>query len=434
MKAIHTAIVAVALVVGLSGEARSGGFALEEQSVSGLGNAFAGGAAVAEDASTIFSNPAGLTRLQGQNAAAGAHLILPNVRFRKDEARDAGGAPLAGGEGGDAGKNVVVPNAYYSATLRSGLAFGFGLSVPFGLATDYSENWVGRYHAVKSEVSAVNLNPSVAYRVTEQWSVGAGFNAQRLAAEMTNRVDFGAFLGMPQAADGMAKLTGENWGYGWNVGTLVALGSGTRVGVAYRSRVKHDIEATAEFKLPEGLPPEVSAGLAASGFRDTDAEVSITLPDSASISFFHALGAKWAAMADVTWTNWSTFDELRVRFDSGLPDDATEEDWKDSWRYAVGLTYRPTPAWAWRLGVAYDRDPIPDAEHRTPRIPSNDRFWTAFGVGYRPTPWLAVDLGYAHLFVRDAKIERNQDALRGVLAGSYEISPDIFSAQLTATF
>jgi long-chain fatty acid transport protein len=143
-------------------------------------------------------------------------------------------------------------------------------------------------------------------------------------------------------------------------------------------------------------------------------------------------------MADLTWTNWSTFDELRVEFDSGLPDDVTEENWKDTWRLAVGTTYTPNTRWAWRAGLAYDQDPIPDARHRTPRIPSADRFWAALGVGYRPVSWLGVDVGYAHLFVKDADIDRRstnpEDRLRGSLKGTYDLSADIVSAQLTATF
>ncbi|MBI5444581.1 MAG: outer membrane protein transport protein [Deltaproteobacteria bacterium] len=443
MKRVFSAAAAVACMLGFAAQALSGGFALEEQSVSGLGNAYAGGAAVVEDASTIFFNPAGLTRLKGQNAAAGVHLIVPHARFEKDLALDAAGAPLTGGEGGDAAESRLVPNAYYGVTLGSGLALGLGVSVPFGLSTEYPKDWVGRYQAVRSEVAVLNLNSSAAYRLTKRWSVGAGFNAQRLEAEMTNRVDFGAILAptlgtLPQSADGTSKLTGTNWSYGWNVGALYELGDDTRIGLAYRSRVKHDIEGEAEFDLPPGLPAPAADALAAQGFRNDDAKVSITLPDSASLSLFHRLNRHWAAMVDLTWTNWSTFDELRVRFKSGLPDDVTEEQWEDTWRLALGLTYTPSSVWTWRAGVAYDQDPIPDARHRTPRIPSADRIWTAFGLGYRPAPWLGFDLGYAHLFVADAKIDRQvateQDALKGALRGSYELSADIVSAQLTASF
>lgn len=447
MKRAVILLVSAAALFGVATHARAGGFALEEQSVSGLGNAFAGGAASAEDASTVFFNPAGLTLLKGQNAAAGGQLIVPHAKFQKDEARHATGAPLTGGDGGDAGEPALIPNAYYSVTFESGLALGFGLSVPFGLASDYAEDWVGRYHATRSEMSATSLTPCVAYRVTPAWSVGAGLVIQRLEAELSNRVDFGFILALagvpgfaPQSADGEATLTGDHWGYGYAVGTIYEFGRDSRIGFAYRSRVKHKVEGRADFDLPEGLPPQLVQALAAEGFRDTDAEVSITLPDSASLSFYHRLSPRWVAMADVTWTNWSIFDELRVHFAKGLADDVTTENWKDAWRFAVGLNYTPTPVWTWRAGVAYDQDPIPDAEHRTPRVPSSDRIWTTFGFGYRPVPWLGVDFGYAHLFLRDARIDKkisglsDEDAPRGVLKGEFEVSADIVSAQLTARF
>lgn len=450
MKALRVLGCAATLALW-AGSARAGGFALIEQSVSGLGNAFAGGAAAAEDATTIFFNPAGLTRLKGQHAIAGLHVVMPRAQFDNEGSKDVTGKPLTGGDGGQAGETGLVPNGYYSVGLDNGLAFGLGLCAPFGLATKYDSTWVGRYHAVESSVQTVNINPSVAYRVTPQWSLGAGLSAQWLDAKLTNKVDFGLAVTTkvapgimaPQGADADAELTGNDWGYGFNLGMLYEFNSNSRIGISYRSRIKHKIEGEADFTLPAlptGLPPAADAGVkaVAAAFQDTDADVEITLPDSASLSLYHRFNPKLAVMADITWTNWSTFDELRVKFDSGLADSVTTEDWKDTWRFSVGATYNPNPAWALRAGLAYDQEPIPDPSSRTPRIPGNDRLWTAVGVGYQIASWLGVDVGYAHLFVKDPEIQKSasnpEDASRGSLVGTYDASVDIVSAQLRAVF
>jgi long-chain fatty acid transport protein len=431
-----------------SGTAMGAGFALIEQSVSGLGNAYAGGAAGAEDATTIFYNPAGLTRLDGQEMILGVHIISPTAKFHNEGSTHVTGAPLTGGNGGNGGVTVLLPNLYYSKKFSDRLSMGIGINSPFGLATNYDEGWVGRYHALESKVMTVNINPSIAYKITEQLSVGAGFSAQYLRARLSKAIDFGTLdaigafiplgipagaLGLaPQSSDGFVSLEGESWGMTYNLGLLFELTKNTRIGAAYRSRVEHTLRGDADYKdVPAGLAP-------APLFKDGEAEASVTLPDSFSVSVFHQLNTKWMIMADFTWTNWSLFDELVVDADNPYQDnDVTVENWQDNYRYSIGVTYMPIKELALRAGTAYDTSAVESKEYRTPRIPDSDRIWAALGAGYRLSKMLSFDIGYAHLFVNDPEIDKDavdDDMLRGGLKGSYGADVDIVSAQLNLTF
>lgn len=448
-EAAKTFILTVFLFLFSAGQALAAGFALIEQGVAGLGNAYAGGAASAEDATTIFFNPAGMTRLPDQQIIVGTHIIAPSAKFHNEGSTHVlqaqTGVPLIGNDNGDGGVTKALPNFYYSKKIGERTVLGVGVNAPFGLATDYDANWVGRYHAIESDVVTVNINPSVAYKVNDRVSVGGGINVQYIKATLSNAIDFGtldavgafsafglpagALKLMPQTADGYARIEGDHWGLGYNLGILYEFDQKTRMGIAYRSSVKHTIKGDAVFSsVPGPLAP---------AFKNTGVSSDIKLPDTLSVSFSHDIGPQWTVMADVTWTNWSVLNELRVKFDSGQPDSVTTLEWRDSYRYSLGLTYRPDGKWTCRTGVAYDETPIPNEQRRTPRIPDGNRIWTALGVGYKFSKMVSADLGYAHLFVNHPKIDKTpagDDLLRGGLKGTYDAHVDIASAQLTFTF
>lgn len=433
------AALAAGVVAGSAAEVRAAGFAIVEQSASGIGNAFAGGAASAEDASTIFYNPAGLMRLKGTQAIVGAHGI--NTSFVFDNNRSTHSLTpvshqeLTGDNGGNGGTLGLVPNLYVSSNSGNGWAFGLGVNAPFGLTTDWDKGWVGRYHALKSSVSVIDINPTLAVDLGAGVSLGVGFNAMYMSAELSQAIDFGASMNQPQQVDGKATLTADDWSYGLNVGLLWQVTENSRIGVQYRSRVTEQLDGTAEFDVPDSVRTMLNSlgGARATLYTDTDAGGTITLPDSASLSAYHRFSPQWAAMADATWTHWSVFNELRIKFENPAQEDSvTTENWKDAWRFSAGVTYNPTPAWPIRLGVAYDQTPVPNARHRTPRLPDNDRYWASIGTGYQLASWLSFDVGYTHLFVKDAEIDKEpigEDASRGGLKGTFENSADIFSAQ-----
>jgi len=215
-------------------------------------------------------------------------------------------------------------------------------------------------------------------------------------------------------------------------GALFQISQDMRVGIAYRSNIKQDLEGDVTFTLPAGFPalPAVANG---------PVTASIDLPETASLSVFQRFDDKWDIMADITWTHWSRFQDLTVLRSNGTVLSTQPENWSDSWRFSIGLNYRATEKLMWRFGTSYDQTPVSDA-YRTPRIPDQDRVWAAIGVQYAFTPALLLDVGYAHLFVKDASVNQpnNIPALpataRGQLTGNYENSVDIVGVQLTWSF
>jgi long-chain fatty acid transport protein len=437
------------ILTTLSSSALASGFALIEQSASQMGNAFAGGAAFANDASTLFFNPAGLTRIPHQVIGA-VHLIMPSAKFH-GSATDPLGNPVSGGNGGDTRQLSTVGNLYYNLPLGKELFFGMGINVPFGVSTKYNDDWKGRYHAIESEVRTVNFNPTLAYKVSELVSVGAGVSLQYIDGKLTQAIDQGSLcrpalmapppagigadfptadatcnrLGLtPQGNDATAKVTGNNWGMGYNFGVLLQPAESTRIGLSYRSKVKQQLTGNARFRNADPL------FTANNVFVNTDATADIDLPQSASLSIYQDISPKWSLMADVTWTGWENFQELRIEYDSFQPDTVVDESWNDTLRYALGVDYRPNSKWTLRTGVAFDETPIPDAAHRTPRIPGEDRTWLAVGFGYRFSQALAFDVGYAHLFVLDDPEIDSSSPSTGSLTGEYDAQVDLLSAQL----
>lgn len=448
--------VTAALVAFASGGAQAAFFQLAENSPAGLGNAFAGGAAIAEDASTVWYNPAGLTRLPGSQLVVGGYYIKPSLEFTKTSANRSaalGGGAISGGDGGDAGEAVFVPNFFYSRQVNDRLNFGVGINVPFGLASDYEDDWVGRYHANRSEIKTVNVNPALAYKVTDQFSVGGGLNYQKLDATLTQAVDYGSICllaggggpppsgcgATPGANDGAARVEADDDAWGFNLGVLWQPTSATRLGTAYRSKMKYGLEGSFDVTAPNAVAAAVGAS-PSFGLVDSDLDASVTLPETISLSAYHALSPVWALMADITRTRWSRLPELRIDFDSSQADSVVTLDLKDVNRYSVGAVYTPGGNWSYRAGLALDKTPTPNEVVRTPRLPDEDRLWVAFGAGYRQSDTLSFDISYVYIKVDDASINKsagtvgNENFLRGSLVGNYEANIQILSGQVNWKF
>lgn len=452
------AFVAGALYLAGVQTTQAGGFALIEQSLPGMGTAYASGAAHGEDNSSIFFNPATMSLFDGTQATAGVHIVISQAEFNdkgSTRAPGLGGSSLGTDDGGDAGTTGVVPHAAYSRQIDDDTWFGLTINVPFGLTTEYDDGWVGRYHALKSELMSVNINPMIARKINDRLTIGAGISAQYIDAELTQAVDFGsidaALLGGaagtlgPGTADGEGSVEGDSWGWGFNLGLLYEFSERTRVGLQYRSEIDHEVEGDAEFGGggQAAVSGAIQGLLGERQFVDTDVKSDVTLPATASVSIYHELNDEWAIMGDYTWTGWNSLDELRFEFDSDQADSVTTFKWKNTSRVAIGTTYSPASSnWTYRAGIAFDESPIPSAEYRTPRLPGEDRLWFAIGAGYRHSDNLHFDFGYAYLDVDDPEIKKtaslvptpNEDAFRGSLNGDYDASVHILSAQLKYTY
>jgi len=450
-------VLALALAAA-SAPASAAFFQIAEQSASGMGNAFAGGAAIAEDASTVWYNPAGMTRLKGVQFIVGGSYIRPSFSADVKSASSAIG-PIGGG-GGDAGVPAFVPEVYATLPVSSRLAFGAAVNAPYGLVTDYPGAWAGRYYALRSDIKTVNVNLAAAFKFHDALSLGVGANHQNLDAELTQAVDFatlctaGFILGIPGAAacgqnggftqpgnpnDGSAKIKakGDTWGY--NAGILSQLGA-TRVGLAYRSQMKYKLDGSFDISAPANVPPAL---LTNTNFRlvDSGASTQITLPSTLSLSAVLETKGPWTLMADVTRTNWHVLPELRIKFDSGQGDQVVALNLKDAYRYSVGATYRVNDAWVLRTGLALDRSPVTSSADRTPRLPDSDRRWLSLGAGVRASQSVYLDFAYTYIRLADSSVQKTdggvgtENAFRGNLSADYRGSAvQIFGAQMRLAF
>lgn len=465
---IRRARVAAALsgiaVMSAGGYASGAGFALQENSGSAMGNAFAGGAAAAEDASTVWSNPAGMSRLASPEVSLAIHLITPSFKFHDDGSVPAASQPL-GGTGGDAGSLNVVPNLYVAVPIDRQWSVGVGVNAPFGLVTEYDDNWIGRFQAVKSDIKTINVNPSVSWRVNDTFAVGAGVSWQRIDAELTQKANYSGALGQAAVTaagagafptslvptivaltPGLAsnvKVEGDDSAWGWNIGLLWDATPQTRIGAQYRSSIKYHVSGNISFDHPAlpALPPALApvvGGLAAGvngALANGGVTANIEVPDIANVSVFHRLNDRWDLMADLQYTRWSTFKELKFVRTTGVALPATPENFDDVWRVSVGATYHWNDAWSFRGGLAWDQTPVTNAD-RTPRLPDGDRVWIAVGAQYRFNRNLALDGGFVYIPVKRPDILQNagSTAMNGLIKGNYDASVTIFSAQLTYTF
>ena len=429
------ALAVASTLAGASTLASAAGFALIEQSASGMGNAFAGAAATAEDASTVFYNPAGMSRLEGTQITVGGHLIDLSAKFSNSGSSKPAAIvtnPL-GGNGGDAGGIAVVPNFYFVMPIGDRLNIGVGVNAPFGLKTEYDDNWAGRFQGIKSELMTINVNPALSFKVNDVFSVGVGANYQRLKAELTNAVVLGA------NTEGRAKLEADDDAWGWNAGVLFQPTTSTKIGASYRSKLNYKLDGTTTVTTAAGAVVAPASG---------PTTAAVTLPDSFSLSLAQKLNDQWDFLADATYTKWSEIDRINiVNSTNGTLRDSLVLDFDNTWRYSIGANYKLNDGWTLKGGVAYDQSPVKGATTRSVRLPDNDRIWLSLGASMKIRDSGKLDFGYSHLFIKDADINftRSQQApgqmtptpapgTASTVLGTYTGSVDIFSVQYSLSF
>ncbi|MQY52478.1 transporter [Rhodocyclus tenuis] len=427
MKAISVAVLALC-----SGYASASGFQLIEQNASGIGNAFAGSAAVAENASTIFYNPAGMTQLQDREVSGGIAMVKPSFTFT-DSGSSNVGAFQNTGNGGDAGSWAALPNGYLSWALNKDLYLGLGIGAPFGLMTEYKSPWQGAAQSTKFDVKTMNINPSVAFRVNETVSIGGGLNWQKLDVEYKRLAGIytTAQVGVPLSSSNVTlKLKDDAWG--WNVGALFTLSPATKVGVSYRSAIKYTAEGTVSVDGP-------SATFNAA--RSSNAKTEVKLPDTFILSVAQNLSDRWDMLGDVSWTGWAKIPKIDIMNSStgsATPIQTLDTEFRNTWRVALGANYKYTDALKFKFGIAYDQSPVKGASTRLVSLPDNNRLWFSTGVQWKLDKASALDAGLAYLYVKDAKISNNQGTLaspyRGLVDGTYADSCWIVGAQYSLAF
>ncbi|CAJ1836463.1 OmpP1/FadL family transporter [Aeromonas sp. 82P] len=359
---------AIALLV-IAGQTHAAGFQLAEQSATGLGRAFAGEAAIADNASVLSRNAATMTRFDKMALSGGAIYVSPDVNI---EGKTAGLLTHADATAHDIAAAAWVPNAYLIIPLSEQWRLGFSATSYYGLGVKMPDNYSAGHFGNVSDIKTMDLGTSLAYRINEMWSIGAGISAIQGEGEVG-----GVFNVGPHKI--VKHLEGDGWALGWNAGMLLTPSQNTRVGLSYRHDTTLTLEGNAQGA--NGLTP----------YEDTG-RLDLPLPATAELALFHQLTDKLALHGSLNWTNWSKFVQLEAELDHQGSMHIKDEHWEDSWRYAIGMTYQVTPKWQLRSGVAYDASPVP-ADRRTISIPDADRLWYSLGMGYQFTPNLTVDLG-----------------------------------------
>lgn len=426
-KKITLRLIPALIAVTFSGGAFAAAFQLTGLSASGVGIANAGAAASAEDASTLYYNPAGMTYLpEGHNISFAATVLDRSTRFT-NEGTDLYGGRQLGTDGGNGGGTHVVPAMYYSYSLSPQWRLGLAVNPTFADETEYDKNFVGRYSGLKTKIRVVNVNPSVAYKANDALSLAVGINYAKADVKFNQAVAHPGGSGFP---DGSGTLEGDATGWGYNLGLMYQVSKDTRIGVSYRSKIKFDLEGSQNVQIP-GLGTVIDRSITA----------ELTTPDTASLAVHHQLNPRWAVLADYTWTGWSSLQKLEPVTSSGARAVAPlRYNFKDTYRVGLGTTYQLNDQWMLRLGVAFDKGAVPDDASRTMTVPDQDRTWLAIGAKWKITPKASLDVGYAHIFVKEAKTARSvyTNATEAVVAqtvrGKFETSADYLSVQLNYAF
>lgn len=453
-------VACIAALTSASGLANAGGFSLIEHGASGLGNAYAGASAVSADASTLYFNPAGMLNLKERQLLVGGHLINTSTTITDEGSTlntALGGTPVSGPSVGTNDGITPIPNIYFVSPLGDNFAYGISLDVPFGSGSDYGDQWFGRYTATESSLAIIEINPSIAYRVSNQFQVGLGLDVQFASATLANAVDSGAvcFAFTPEslqancvnagltpgnlATDSQVGIEGDSTALGFNLGAIYSPTENTRLGISFRSQVDHTLEGSATFDNS----PQFQGFLDASGseaFVSGPGSTEISTPATVSISIAQTLPQfnRLQLLADATWSQWSSFDQLLIQFDNAAqPDVLQVQDWEDVWRLSAGVNYQYSPKLILRGGIAFDQDPIPGPSRRTPRIPGEDRFWYSVGLGYQHTQALSFDFGFTFLSIDETPIENSfpESGPSAVfLRSQIDADATILSAQLNWKF
>ncbi|MHC8371137.1 OmpP1/FadL family transporter [Pseudomonas sp. MDT1-85] len=398
------------------------GFALNEQSISGMGTGFAGRSSSADDASTVFGNPAGMSRLKREQVTGGVAFIDAHA-----DISDASSSPNSGTNKGDMVPFMGVPMGYYVKPIDDHWAFGFGVYAPFGLVTDYENGFAGKYFGSKSEVKIVTLQPTVSYAFNDKVSIGFGPTINRIEGTLESN------LSITQAApDGKVKIKGDDTALGYNIGILVQATDSTRVGLTYHSKVKYKLEGDTKVNY------NVLAAVGQNPSQKYDASLDVTTPESVDFSVTHALNDKWTLYAGSTWTRWSRLKEITVE-NKGVPTILNgqfgtiteEQNWHDTWAHAIGASYQLNKQWVLRTGLSVDQAPTNNVD-RSPRIPTGDRKIFSLGAGWSPTDDLTIDVAYSYL--REESVKVNNSNGRQNYSAEYENYANGFGVGATYRF
>ena len=370
----------------------AGGLYLNEFGTPSMGVAGAGANAVAIDASTSFHNAAGMTRIKGNELMGTAGLLNATVKFDPDA-----DTPISGGDGGNAGGPAPIIGGFYVHSLSDKWKLGANLITITGAVLDYEDDWTGRYLNTEVTLLTMTFYPSVAYRVNSWLSLGGGPQIMYADLEMKAKAP-------PPNGNGEVKIDGNDVAFGFGLGALFEVSERTRFGVVYQSEIEPEFDGDVSID-----PPGIEVGT----------DTKITLAQFIKVSGYHELNDRWALLGTVGWEDWSAFEDVNISTDRGSQQ--IPRDWKDTWKFAAGVHFRPVDKWLLQLGFSYDTSPV-DSEDRTPDMPIDRQIRYATGVQYKWSNRLSTGAQFVYADYGKAKIDND------LLKGDYKRNDILFFA------
>lgn len=446
----------------LSTAVQASGYHFGTQSVNAQGTANAA-AAEAADASTIFYNPAGLTKLDSSQISVNTNIVFPSIHYEAESATDFTGIPVQGSKSGKITKTTVAPHVYGAYKASDDVTLGLGVYVPFGSATEYEKDSVLRHNINKLGLTTIAIEPVVAWKLNDRHSFGAGIIAQHTSAELRKYADWGIkqkavakASGKPDAAiaaaiqaDGHADVKGSDWGFGYQLAWMWDINDRARVGVNYRSKVSHTLEGTAEWAADGAVVKQAwdSGAMAERGYVPNEkASVKIVTPESLSVHGMYRATDKTNLFGDVTWTRHSRFNKAELVFENNKSVINGKRDrtvitpnWRNTYKVAFGGSYQVTEPLQLRAGIAFDKSPVKSAEDRMNSLPDGNRIWFSVGAKYQLGKNHVIDAAYSHIHINDTvyrtgKASGNDVDSRGASSARFKNKADILGLQYTYKF
>ena len=448
--------------VFFSGAVHASGYHFGTQSVNAQGTANSSGAEAA-DASTIFYNPAGLSKLDSSQVSVNANIVLPSIHYEADSAKYYQGGDVSGSKSGKITKTTVAPHIYGAYKATDDLTVGLGVYVPFGSATEYEKDSVLRHNINKLGLTSIAVEPVAAWKLNDRHSFGAGIIAQHTSAELRKYADWGiqqkaAMLKATPSnpagaaaiqADGHADVKGSDWGFGYQLAWMWDVNDRARVGVNYRSKVSHTLEGTAEWAADSAMAKQLWAAklLEARGYVPNEkASVKIVTPESLSVHGMYKVSDKTDLFGDVTWTRHSRFNKAELVFENekavvkGKSDRTTiTPNWRNTYKVGFGGSYQLSEPLQLRAGIAFDKSPVKNADYRMNSLPDGNRIWFSAGMKYNIGKNHVVDAAYTHIHInntsyRTAKASGSDVDSKGASSAHFRNKADIIGLQYTYKF
>ena len=395
-------LLSIAVACGLittSASVNAAGFQLAEYSATGLGRAYAGEAAMADNASAQWRNPAMLTYLEGTQISVGGIYVNPNIDVNGSVDGSKSMSPLlptSSATSSDFAHDAVIPNLYVSHRYSEQLAIGFALGTNYGMETNLGDDFSAAHFGNEASVMTMEANLNLAYKLNEQWSFGGGIRYIMGEGSFGAKAPKYNVLSVPQGTS-LKYMEGEDEAWGWQAGTAWQINQENRIGFAYKSAVKLNLA---------GYATGLGFDAALMNARD-NGTMSLELPATAELASFHQLNDKLAIHASINWTDWSSFEKLEAQLDNYGTKMVKEENWEDNYRFAFGATYKLDSKLALRTGIAYDTSAVSD-KNRTITIPETDRTWLSFGASYKMTEQFTLDGGLTYILAKDAPIKESR--------------------------